>query len=172
LRRLTDSVIACFDGDAAGRKAAARSFPIFLEAGLWGRAVFLPADQDPDSFVRANGREAFEGCVTAAVPLVEAFLDDVGGSDREAVGRRAEAAREVARILKRVSNPFEYDVLARLAADRLGVREEVLRAESAPTPPPPAPAVAPDRSRDAEEQLVELMAADPAVTTRVRDENI
>jgi DNA primase len=173
LRRLTDAVIACFDGDPAGRRAAARSFPLFLEAGLWGRGAFLPAGDDPDSFVRARGGEAFEACVAAAVPLVEAFLEDAGGADREAVGRRAEAAREVARILKRVSNPFEYDVLARLAADRLGVREEVLRAESAPEVPPPASLTAPvDRARDAEEQLVELMAADPLVTSRVRAANI
>jgi DNA primase len=173
LRRLTDAVIACFDGDAAGRRAAARSFPVFLEAGLWGRGAFLPAGEDPDSFVRGQGREALEACLGAAAPLVEAFLEEVGGPDREAVGRRAEAAREVARILKRVSNPFEYDVLARLAAERLGVREEVLRAESVPTQPAREPSPpTPDRSRDAEEQLVELMAADPAVTSRVRAENI
>jgi DNA primase len=173
LRRLSDGIIACFDGDPAGRRAAARSFPLFLEAGLWGRGAFLPAGEDPDSFVRAQGRDAMEACLAAAVPLVEAFLDDVGGPDREAVGRRAEAAREVARILKRVSNPYEYDVLARLAAERLGVREEVLRADGAPAPAPlVAVPAGGDRARDAEEQLVELMAVDPAVASRVRAENI
>ena len=171
LRRLTDTVVACFDGDDAGRRAAARSFPVFLEAGLWGRGAFLPAGDDPDTFVRKNGHDAFVACVAGAVPLVDAFLEEIGGRDREAVGRRADAAREVARILKRVGNPFEYDVLARLAAERLGVREEMLRAESAPEPPPPAPVV-PDRARDAEEQLVELMAADPAVVSRVRAANV
>ncbi len=174
LRRLSDAVIACFDGDPAGRRAAARSFPLFLEAGLWGRGAFLPAGEDPDSFVRAHGRDALEACLAAAVPLVEAFLEDVGGPDREAVGRRAEAARDVARILKRVSNPYEFDVLARLAAERLGVREEMLRAESTPEPvaTPAGTVVALDRARDAEEQLVELMAADPAVASRVAAENI
>jgi DNA primase len=42
LRRLSDRIIACFDGDDAGRRAAARSFPIFVDAGLWGYGVFLP----------------------------------------------------------------------------------------------------------------------------------
>ena len=52
-------VIACFDGDAAGRRAAARSFPVFIDAGLWGRGVFLPEGEDPDTFVRAHGGERF-----------------------------------------------------------------------------------------------------------------
>ncbi|HKA31676.1 MAG TPA: DNA primase, partial [Candidatus Binatia bacterium] len=55
LGRYTKNIIALFDGDAAGRKAAARSFEIFVEAGLIGRGAFLPKDHDPDSFVRAHG---------------------------------------------------------------------------------------------------------------------
>src|SRR4029077_14999593 len=70
LRRFTERVIACFDGDAAGRRAAARSFPVFIEAGLWGRGVFLPADEDPDTFVRARGPEAVEALLDGAGPLV------------------------------------------------------------------------------------------------------
>jgi DNA primase len=166
LRRFSEQVIACFDGDDAGRRAAARSFPIFLEAGLWGRAAFLPADQDPDSFVRAHGREALEACLSAAEPLVEPFVDEIAGRDRTAVGRRADAAREVARVLRRVRSPYEHDLLARLAAERLGVREEMLRGDGAPeaaaAPPPPAAAPA-----GAEAMLVELMAEDGALAARV-----
>jgi DNA primase len=172
LRRLTDAVIACFDGDEAGRRAAARSFPIFLEAGLWGRGVFLPAGADPDTFVRTRGADALGALLAHAEPLVDAYLAALAGPRRDAVGRRAEAAREVARILKRVRNPFEYDVLARLAAERLGVREEMLRAEGAPAPPlAPTPAAAAGPA-GAEALLVELMAADPALAGRVGRENV
>src|SRR5579884_3016672 len=145
LRRLTDVVIACFDGDEAGRRAAARSFPVFLEAGLWGRGVFLPAGSDPDTFVRTRGAEALGALLARAEPLVDAYLAALAGPRRDAVGRRAEAAREVARVLKRVRNPFEYDVLARLAAERLGVREAM---------------------------LVELIAVDPALAGRIRREDV
>ena len=91
-------MIACFDGDAAGRRAAARSFPIFLEAGLWGRGAFLPAGDDPDSFVRTRGRDALEECLAAAEPLVDAYVLELAGPDRAAVGRRAEAARQIAQL--------------------------------------------------------------------------
>jgi DNA primase len=168
VRRFSENVIACFDGDAAGRRAAARSFPVFLEAGLWGKGAFLPAGEDPDTFVRGKGRAALDRSLAAAEPLVEAFLVELGGAERDAVGRRAEAAREVARILKRVENPYEHAVLARLAAERLGVREEMLRAEGAP-PASVAPSAAPAGGgpAGAEALLVELMAEDPSVAARV-----
>ncbi len=166
LRRFTETVIACFDGDLAGRRAAARSFPVFLEAGLWGRGAFLPAGEDPDTFVRAQGRVALEGVLAAAEPLVEAFVGELAGPKAEAVGRYAQAAREVARLLKRVREPHEFDVLVRLAAQRLGVREETLRSEGAPGV---APAAAPDEPHapGAEATLVELMAEDATLAERV-----
>jgi len=166
LRRFTETVIACFDGDLAGRRAAARSFPVFLEAGLWGRGAFLPAGDDPDTFVRARGRAALEGLLAAAEPLVEPFLGELAGPKRDAVGRHAEAAREVARLLRRVREPHEFDVLVRLAAQRLGVREETLRSEGAPGT---APVAAPDEAHapGAEAMLVELMAEDATLAERV-----
>jgi len=72
LFRFTDSVVFSFDGDAAGQRAAGRA----LEAALPHisdlrsvRFLFLPAEHDPDSFVRAQGAEAFERAVAQAVPL-------------------------------------------------------------------------------------------------------
>ena len=166
LRRFTETVVACFDGDPAGRRAAARSFPVFLEAGLWGRGAFLPAGEDPDTFVRAQGREALEHVLAAAEPLVEAFVVELAGPRQDAVGRCAEAAREIARLLKRVREPHEFDVLVRLAAQRLGVREETLRSEGAPGVTPSA---APDESHapGAEATLVELVAEDATLAERL-----
>ncbi len=166
LRRFTETVVACFDGDPAGRRAAARSFPVFLEAGLWGRGAFLPAGEDPDTFLRAQGREALEHVLAAAEPLVEAFVVELAGPRQDAVGRCAEAAREIARLLKRVREPHEFDVLVRLAAQRLGVREETLRSEGAPGVTPSA---APDESHapGAEATLVELVAEDATLAERL-----
>src|ERR1041384_5921230 len=55
LSRYTKNVIALSDGDDAGQKAAARSFEVFVEAGLLGRAAFLPKQDDPDQFVAQHG---------------------------------------------------------------------------------------------------------------------
>jgi DNA primase len=173
LRRFTERVIACFDGDTAGRRAAARSFPVFIEAGLWGRGVFLPAGEDPDTFVRARGPEAVEALLDGAEPLVEAWLREVAGPDRDAVGRRADAAREVARLLKRLRDPYEFNVLATVAAQTLGVPEELLRPEGLAAPGAPAAASRPaTRAPGPEELLVELMAADADIARRVEQADI
>jgi DNA primase len=72
LFRFTDSVVFSFDGDAAGRRAAGRALEASLPHATDTRSVrflFLPAEHDPDSYVREFGAEAFEACVNAAVPL-------------------------------------------------------------------------------------------------------
>jgi DNA primase len=172
LKRFSETVIACFDGDEAGRKAAARSFPVFVEAGLWGRGVFLPAGDDPDTYVRAKGPDALVAQIEKAEPLVDSYVGSLAGPRLDAVGRRADGANEVARVLRSVRNPFEREALIRLAAFRLGVRDEVLGG-AAPVPPPEARAVqATGHARNAEEELVELMALDPSLVTQVEESGI
>lgn len=72
LFRFTDAVVFSFDGDAAGRRAAARALEAALPHATDLRSVrflFLPPEHDPDSFVRERGPAAFEAAVAAAVPL-------------------------------------------------------------------------------------------------------
>ena len=72
LFRFTDSVVFSFDGDAAGRRAAGRALEASLPHATDLRSVrflFLPAEHDPDSYVRELGPAAFEEQVTKAVPL-------------------------------------------------------------------------------------------------------
>ncbi len=78
LLRFTDHIVFSFDGDAAGRRAAARA----LEAALphvtdlrTFRFLFLPDDHDPDSFVRTFGAAAFEEQLRAARPLSRQLVD-------------------------------------------------------------------------------------------------
>ncbi|MFM7705654.1 MAG: DNA primase [Rubrivivax sp.] len=78
LLRFTDHVVFSFDGDAAGRRAAARA----LEAALphvndlrTFRFLFLPDEHDPDSYVRAFGAAGFEEQLRAAVPLSRQLVE-------------------------------------------------------------------------------------------------
>lgn len=72
LFRFTDKVVFSFDGDAAGQRAAARALEASLPHARDTRRIgflFLPAEHDPDSYVREQGPQAFERCVQEAVPL-------------------------------------------------------------------------------------------------------
>jgi DNA primase len=78
LFRFTEQVVFSFDGDAAGRRAAGRALEAALPHATDTRRVsflFLPANHDPDSFIREQGAEAFEACVQAAVPLSRQILE-------------------------------------------------------------------------------------------------
>ncbi len=78
LFRFTDSVVFSFDGDAAGRRAAARALEAALPHATDLRTVrflFLPPEHDPDSYVRELGPAAFEQQVAQAVPLSRQLIE-------------------------------------------------------------------------------------------------
>ncbi len=78
LFRFTDSIVFSFDGDAAGRRAAHKALEAALPFATDLRMVkflFLPAEHDPDSFIRAEGTEAFAQAVEKALPLSHFLLD-------------------------------------------------------------------------------------------------
>jgi len=170
LSRYTKNIIALFDGDDAGRKAASRSFEIFLEAGLLGRAAFLPKGEDPDSFIRSQGKAALEAVLEQAVPLADYYFSWLEQRYGKSLEGKSQIAAEVSRILAKVTNAFEADLLARRAVDILGIREEVLRrAKATPTRAAPGRAQvatpvagAPSREDIAERSLVSLMLRLPA----------
>ena len=101
LFRVTDSVVFCFDGDAAGRRAAWRALenalPVLAD-GKQARFLFLPEGEDPDDAVRRRGKAAVEALIDAATPAVglpargtrAALAADFGGGARGA-GQRREA---------------------------------------------------------------------------------
>jgi DNA primase len=72
LFRFTDAVVFSFDGDSAGRRAARKALDGALPFATDVRSIkflFLPAEHDPDSFIRAHGAEAFATYITQATPL-------------------------------------------------------------------------------------------------------
>ncbi len=96
LFRFTDSVVFSFDGDAAGRRAAARALEASLPHATDLRSVkflFLPPEHDPDSFVRELGPEAFRAAVAAAVPLSRQLITQA------AEGQHLDTAEGRARLL-------------------------------------------------------------------------
>ncbi|MEY4491589.1 MAG: hypothetical protein RLY41_1395 [Pseudomonadota bacterium] len=96
LFRFTDSVVFSFDGDSAGRRAARKALDGALPYATDVRSVkflFLPAEHDPDSYIREFGKEAFAHCVTEAMPLSR-FLIEVAreGCDLHTAEGRAHMA--------------------------------------------------------------------------------
>jgi len=96
LFRFTDSVVFSFDGDAAGRRAARKALDGALPHASDVRTVkflFLPAEHDPDSYIRAFGADAFARCVSEAVPLSRFLIEAASeGCDLNSAEGRAHLA--------------------------------------------------------------------------------
>ena len=142
LRRHADEVIALFDADAAGQKAASRIEEMmtdgpdiqdlgwsvsrtggFEKAGVFSvRVAVLPTGHDPDSLLRAEGAEALRARLDAARSLLSFVLDKALAEDDLGTPRgRATAHARVALLLSKVSNAEEATMLSREAGRRLGV---------------------------------------------------
>ena len=77
LLRLADELVFSFDGDAAGRKAAWRALEVSLPLAPDHKPIrflFLPDGEDPDTYVRKKGKEAFEARVRQAETLSQFLL--------------------------------------------------------------------------------------------------
>ena len=147
LWRLSPEPVLCFDGDAAGARAAERAITLALPLLTPGYSLLiatLPAGEDPDSLIRRDGKRAFEAVLDGAQPLVEALFAALargvgdGPEQRAALRTRLEAA--AATIGDRT---LAYEYKAALRDRFFG-----LRRRARPAPPRPArPAAAIEASQ-------------------------
>ena len=71
LRRLTDQIILCFDGDKAGLAAANEAIPILMAQNFSVSVVEIPNKMDPDEFIKTHGKEAFSKLIDQAIPAID-----------------------------------------------------------------------------------------------------
>ncbi|QXH47355.1 DNA primase [Pseudomonas xanthosomatis] len=107
LFRVVPSVLFCFDGDQAGRKAAWRALESTLSAlqdGRRARFLFLPEGEDPDSLVRAEGTDAFRARINQhAQPLADYFFEQLSAeADPRSLEGKAHMATLAAPLIEKV----------------------------------------------------------------------
>src|SRR5690606_31564812 len=130
IKRFTDQVTVLYDGDAAGIKASLRGIDLLLEGGLNVKAVVFPDGEDPDSYSRKVGSQAFQ--------------DYLENNSRDFIGfkiglykeeftknpiRKAEVIREVVQSIGKIPDPIIRSVYAKEASGLLGIEEDIIHAE-------------------------------------------
>lgn len=123
ISKLAQTVTLLFDGDRAGRKAAAKSFSLFLNSGLDAQAIFLSDDEDPDTIAATHGAKTGSYLrQQAGVSLLKAFIsvliEESGAADIGKIGAAAKGkiCAQVVERLRGVSNRFERAELIKEAA--------------------------------------------------------
>ncbi len=144
LLRQSDEIVFCFDGDAAGRRAAWRALENSLTQLVDGkqlRFLFLPDGEDPDTYVRANGKAAFEALLARAEPLSRFLLDELRSNvDIHTAEGRAKLMQQAKPLVKQIAAPMLSLLIRKELAQLVGVQQQELdanfeiRAKAAPAP--------------------------------------
>jgi len=130
LRRHTEVVVLCYDGDAAGHKASMRSFHELARAGLIVRIAPLPDGQDPDSFIQQHGRDAFLKLIDKSRDFFDNLLASRATEYHQGdLASRTRFAREVAAAIASVSDPISREHVWMRVATRLEIAPDILKRE-------------------------------------------
>lgn len=175
LLRQTDEVVFCFDGDAAGRRAAWRALENSLEQLQDGKQVkfmFLPPEHDPDSFVRAHGTERFEALVAEAVSLSTFALSELSSQvDMGTPEGRTRFLQDTKPLVNRIAAPILGLMMRKRVAELAGLEQSELEQQLGLAPvarKPEAAARTVRRGADPYMRLLERVLAEPNLLHTVR----
>jgi DNA primase len=150
LNRYAREAVLVFDGDPAGRSAGLRGKEYFLqghvryflpsahvsslqgalEGDLHAKVVLLPQGDDPDTFVRAEGRDALLAKVRDAQPFIEFLLDtEAQGHDLASVQGKLAYVRKLLPLIVNLGNQVERTEYLSELVKRTGIAQEALGAE-------------------------------------------
>jgi DNA primase len=137
LKRYCNEVVLCFDSDNAGQNAIVRSLDHLLAAELAVRVAVVPSPHDPDSFIKANGGEAFRTLVENAEGFFDYLLKRLlATNDATSDKGRLAILRGMAEALHKTGNSVLLDTHAQKTALRLGVAVDAVRKEFSKVKPP------------------------------------
>jgi DNA primase len=127
LRRFASKVVLLFDPDQAGVRAALRGLDLFVNSGIGVKVVTLPAGEDPDTYVRKEGPEAFARLEEQSPSLLDFSLEhSLSTAESSTIEGRIRSVDDVLRILQKSEHPIEREERIRVVAERLGISQQRL----------------------------------------------
>jgi DNA primase len=179
MRRFTKNLKLIFDPDPAGVKASLRSFDLLAGSGMVAKVVSLPGGDDPDTFLKKNGYDAFSSCLRQSEPLMDFVLSQVVKKGAGAsIGEKVARAGEMMGFIAKLPNAIERDYYLKKTAETLDVGEADLRQELSKAvkqlpvrrgTEPTAPSARQQRPK-AEEILIHILLKDEGIAKSLLEE--
>jgi DNA primase len=113
LKRYCEEIYLAFDADSPGMNAALRASPLIEEAGLKAKVILIPEGYDPDTFVRKEGKEAFEELEEKAVDIGDFQL-------KKTLEKGDEGRKEAIEIISNINDPGKRSEMSKKLAEELG----------------------------------------------------
>ena len=128
LKRITDTVTLCYDGDSAGFEAAKRAAQLLVQDKLKTEIAILPDQMDPDDFVQKNGAEAFEKQIIDRPHAYLAFMMMAARRNKnfQFENDTLQYVQEVLEQFVGNSSPVERDLYIRQLANETNISEEAI----------------------------------------------
>ena len=122
LMRYTKNIVMIFDGDDAGKKAAARATRIAMDHQIRPRIAMLKKGTDPDDLVKSEGRDGFLKLVDEAKPYMSYMIElACGRYDVSTAEGRADAARSLLPDLAEIKDPIERASYVEVLSEKLKI---------------------------------------------------
>ena len=127
LRRYAREVLLLYDADKAGLRATFRGGDELLAAGLTVRVVTLPEAMDPDDFIRAKGRQAFEELIGSAADFLDRKMEILEArTDLGVTANRQRAADKLLESVARCRDNLVRNLYLKKVAEFIGAPQSVL----------------------------------------------
>ncbi len=143
LLRSCNRLIFCFDGDAAGRRAAWKALTLCLKHlrdGLHIHFLFLAEGEDPDSLVQKIGQQRFEKMIQQASPLTDFLFEHLKEeTPLQSLAHKAEFAKQVSALLNTMPEGIFRELLYQRLAQELNTSLKELNALNQPSHPKSPP---------------------------------
>ena len=129
IKRYADEVVAFFDPDEAGQKAALRSLEPLLQEGLFPRVVVSETDFDPDELLLKEGPEAFTELIQKAPDFVDYIIHSQQKAGPLGLKEKSNLAQTLLNVIRQSSNEILRSEWTARVAKELGLQENALKVE-------------------------------------------
>jgi DNA primase len=173
LFRQTSTVVCCYDGDRAGKEAAWRALENaleYLKTGNTLKFLFLPDGEDPDSYIRENGQEAFEQLVQNATPLSTYLFDNLIEIHKLNLGTtegKSALRAHASALINKIPDSYFQELLEKLLDERTGFDNQLRRARVHTKNPTPQPHK--ELKRTPMREVIALLIQNPSYADMVPD---